>query len=210
MLQVALGGHRLRSSVTWDGTTEFAIDYAAIAGTIKDALLASPADGIAHQSDGTWRTDRCTDVTGQLNLNTFYNALIMVELAKYYEQIEQDPDIITAVAACWNTIYDTYWGLHGQSVESFHNNFDNGCLGGGESIDLTLMYPAAAYWLYLRTGTASYLTEADDVFSEGVGIGTGGAPKEGPAYDEIGLYARKIMGEAHVHSLIALGWRAAA
>ncbi|HET8778000.1 MAG TPA: hypothetical protein VFN76_10105 [Candidatus Limnocylindria bacterium] len=215
ILQTALAAHRARSTTTYNGTTRFAIDYVARATQVKDRLLLAPGDGVMHRSDGSWRNARCTDAASPaMALNAFMGAMLCMELATYYEQIDADPAIVTAVQGYWDFAYGTLWGIWDYtfdnvtyftaSVKSIRQTFSNGCAvlntphaNLGDASPFTLIYTGMGGWLYARTGNATYKTQVEDVFVEGVGTGT--TRGTGPTIGETGggaLASRKTFGES--------------
>jgi hypothetical protein len=228
-LQCALAGHRIRSTETFDSVDHYAANHATNAGAIVTRVLATGASRL-RQADGTWRNQRCvTQGAGcpeGLYDNTFMDAMLCWELAKYYDQIDADAAIVTAVADFWSYARTNLWGTWKYSfggpvftaeVESFRQNFDGFCnlddpeAGMGDSSSITLgFYPTVAAWLYARTSTGTYLTQADEAFDAGVGTGMNAG--QGPVMTDYTsgegplLVARKVFGEAqyHVHPYFTL------
>jgi hypothetical protein len=217
ILQTALAAHRIRATTSYDGVTRYACDYAGFADEIRNRVMMAPADGVMRKADGTWRNARCDDASG-FYVSPFMINMLCIELAHYVDQMQggSDSAVVTALGDFWSWARSTVWGIwdynftgapedwQTATIKSFRQDFGFHCAAldsphpnNGDASTLTLMYPTMAAWLYKKTATASYLTQADETFDEGVGTST--TYGSGPTIGETGsgqLVSRKVFGEA--------------
>jgi hypothetical protein len=215
--QTALAGHRVRSTTTYDGVDRYAIDYEAEATEIRDRILLTGAENRMLKSDGTWRNARCDDASGMYE-SPFMQLMLCLEAMKHIDTFGADAALQAAIVDFWDYLYTTSgkWGIwdynftgapedwETATIKSFRQDFGFHCAAldsphpnNGDASTLTLMYPALPAWLYRQTATAAYLTQADEVFGEGIGTST--TYGSGPTIGELGsgqLVSRKVFGEA--------------
>jgi hypothetical protein len=172
------------------------------------------------------------DYNAIMYINTFMQPMLAMAVIHACAQFGfATAPVVALLEQQWATLWSEFWGIWTYSfggppitsnVKSMRNDFDGKCgsqlsgpppTGTGAAYDVTGMYPAVGAWLYAKTGNATYLTQAVEVFEEGVGIGIGGGngPTLGeianPLNGDVSPHGRKCMGENHIFGFAYFPWR---
>lgn len=129
-----------------------------------------------QDSDGAFRLSACGDGGGR-TVHPFTTGLLMDALAKYYDQFERDPRIITAVRKAADYLWANDWMPNDHAFRYI----ERVCPLEGfptPAADLNNLIVGGYAWIYKQTGDATYRQRADEIFAGAVNDGWIGGAKQ--------------------------------
>jgi hypothetical protein len=131
------------------------LNWNTLAQQTLDKILST------QDADGAYRFD-----TYGGNVKPFMTGMLNDTLIDYYNMVEADPRIVTAVKKSLDYLWTNCWDEATQSFKYLENAY------GGEpddpSPDLNNMITAGFGWVYKMTGDETYKERGDQVFAGGV------------------------------------------